>query len=123
MENRRKTGKNYEERAAEYLIGQGFSILCQNFYSRYGEIDLIAKDGEYLVFVEVKYRKNRVCGSPFEAVNANKQRRICRTAFYYCYKNGYKGDTPCRFDVVAILGSCAEEAKIEHIKNAFEFQR
>ena len=88
-----------------------------NFYSRLGEIDLIARDGRYLVFVEVKYRKNSACGTPLEAVTEGKQRRICRTALYYCSKKGYEDSVPCRFDVVAIEG----EHGVRHIKNAFDF--
>lgn len=118
MENRRKIGNDYENKAAEYLKQEGFSIIERNFYSRNGEIDIIARDGRYLVFVEVKYRSDNSCGNPLEAVNASKQKRICRTAFYYCQKNGYGDTTPCRFDVIAIEG----KQKIVHIKNAFDFQ-
>lgn len=118
MKNQRQVGSAYEKKAAEYLTGQGFRILEQNFYSRYGEIDIIAKDGRYLVFIEVKYRRNSSCGNPLEAVTAKKQKRICRTAFYYCTKMGYGDRAPCRFDVVAIEG----EQEIIHIKNAFDFQ-
>lgn len=118
MENRRQIGSDYEKRAAEYLKQQGFCIIEQNFYSRSGEIDIIAKDGRYLVFVEVKYRRDNSCGNPLEAVNAKKQKRICRTAFYYCAKHGYGDITPCRFDVIAMEG----EDQITHIKNAFDFQ-
>lgn len=118
MENKRRIGAAYEQRAAEYLKRQGFQIIKQNFYSRWGEIDIIARDGEYLVFVEIKYRKDLACGDPLEAVNARKQKRICRTASYFCMRGGYPDTTPCRFDVVAVLG----EREIAHIKNAFEYR-
>ncbi len=118
MENKRQVGSAYEKKAAEYLIGQGFQIIEKNFYSRYGEIDIIAQDGRYLVFIEVKYRRDSSCGSPLEAVTAGKQKRICRAAFYYCTKKGCGDRTPCRFDVIAIEGG----NKIIHIKNAFDFQ-
>ena len=117
-DNKRQVGSAYERKAAEYLTGQGFQILEQNFYSRCGEIDIIAKDGRYLVFIEVKYRKDASCGSPLEAVTSQKQRRICRTAVCYCTKRGYGDRMPCRFDVVAIEG----EDKVIHIKNAFDFR-
>lgn len=117
MTNRRKIGSDYENRAAEYLKQQGFCIIEQNFHSRCGEIDIIAKDGKYLVFVEVKYRRDNSCGNPLEAVNASKQKRICRTAFYYCAKYGYGDTMPCRFDVIAMEG----EHTLIHIKNAFDF--
>ena len=73
--NKRKTGAVYEERAAAYLIQHGFQILEKNFYCRQGEIDLVGIHGEYLVFVEVKYRKSKGKGLPEEAVTAAKQHR------------------------------------------------
>ena len=117
MENKRKVGIQYEKKAAEYIKQQGFLILEQNFYSRFGEIDIVAKDGRYLVFIEVKYRRNASCGTPLEAVNAKKQKRICRTASYFCMRHGYGETTPCRFDVIAMMG----EDEIVHIKNAFTY--
>lgn len=118
MKNKRKIGADYEKKAAEYLRQQGFLILEQNFYSRWGEIDVIAKDGRYLVFVEVKYRGSTSCGDPLEAVNAKKQKHICRAAFYFCVSHGYPDTTPCRFDVIAISGN----DEIVHVRDAFEFR-
>ena len=112
--NKREIGSGYEEMAAAYLIEQGYTILERNFRERYGEIDIIARDGEYLVFVEVKYRKNEKNGDPAEAVGAYKQQRIRRTAQYYLYKKRMGTETPCRFDVVAILGR-----EIRLIRDAF----
>lgn len=112
--NRRETGSCYEKIAAAYLIKQGYEILEANYRDRYGEVDLIAIDGEYLVFVEVKYRKDLKKGSPAEAVTGKKQEKIRHTARYYLYAHGYGEDRPCRFDVVSILGS-----EISLIKNAF----
>lgn len=104
MKNKRTTGSCYETKAAAFLTGQGFELLEQNFYCRQGEIDIIAKDGRYLVFVEVKYRKDGMSGDPAEAVDERKQRRILHAARYYLLSHGYPEDTACRFDVVAILG-------------------
>ena len=78
-----------------------------------GEIDLIAKDGAYYVFCEVKYRADERKGSPLEAVDARKQQKIFRTAMYYLTEQQLE-DVPCRFDVVGIEGT-----KITLIKNAF----
>lgn len=114
MENRRTLGKQKEMLAAQFLKEQGYEILEENFYSHFGEIDLIARDDRYLVFVEVKYRKSAAGGYPSEAVNTGKQKRIYRTAEYYLYKKGIAADTPCRFDVVSI-----RENEITLIKNAF----
>ncbi len=117
MKDKRAIGRKYEQMAFEYLKRQGYRILERNFFSRYGEIDLIAGDGRYLVFTEVKYRKDVSCGDPLEAVHAEKQKRICRTASYFCVCRGYSDATPCRFDVIAITG----DGSITHIKHAFEY--
>ncbi|MDO4344823.1 MAG: YraN family protein [Eubacteriales bacterium] len=112
--NKRTVGKNYEEQAKLFLESLGMTVLERNFRIRTGEIDLIARDGEYLVFVEVKYRASRRLGDALEAVDARKQQRIFRTAQYYLKEHGLGFDTPCRFDVVGINGS-----EMTHIKNAF----
>ncbi len=114
MKNRRQTGADYEEKAAKWLEEQGFRIVERNFWCRLGEIDLIARDGRYLVFVEVKYRSGLRAGDPAEAVDIHKQRRIARTALYYCSTHGIQEEQPCRFDVVSIQGQ-----KFRHLKNAF----
>lgn len=112
--SRRAAGARREELTAKYLELQGYQILEQNFFSRYGEIDLIARDGDTLVFVEVKYRSNTAAGDPAEAVTAQKQERIRKTARYYLCVHQISENLPCRFDVAAILGS-----QIRLIKNAF----
>lgn len=115
MENRRAVGRKKEELAEQYLIGQGYDILEKNFYSYAGEIDIIARDGVYLVFIEVKYRKTLRQGYAAEAVTRNKQLRIYRAAACYLHRCGLPADrVPCRFDVVAIQGE-----EITLIKNAF----
>lgn len=114
--NKRAIGTAYEKQAGAYLIGQGYEIIEYNFHCRLGEIDIVARDGRYLVFAEVKYRKNDKSGNPFEAVNVNKQKRISRTASYYCLTHGYGETTPCRFDVIAVLGD-----RIKLIQNAYEY--
>lgn len=103
--NVRQLGAEREALAAEYLQGRGYRILERNYRTRTGEIDLVAKDGAVLVFVEVKYRKDASCGSPLSAVDARKQQRIARTARCYLMERGYGTETDCRFDVVAITGS------------------
>lgn len=113
MRNQRKTGMEKEETACRFLVSQGYEVLERNFYSHFGEIDIVARDGEYLVFVEVKYRKNAAYGYPLEAVNGSKQQKIRKTAEYYLYRHNLFS-VPARFDVVEILGK-----KIRVIKNAF----
>lgn len=112
--NRHEIGSGYEKMAAAYLIEQGYEIVERNFSCRFGEIDLVAREGEYLVFVEVKYRKDAKGGDPAEAVNFKKQQHIRHTAEYYLYSRRVSGEMPCRFDVVAILGD-----KVTLIRDAF----
>ena len=114
-ENKRETGTRKEELAAEFLTRHGVKILERNFRCRQGEIDLIGRDGRYLVFFEVKYRKTARNGMPAEAVGYVKQQRIRYTAQMYLYSHRYREDTPCRFDVVSILGD-----QITWIRDAFD---
>ena len=85
--NTRSTGSCYERKAADYLKQQGLFILRYNYRCRFGEIDLIARDGEYLVFVEVKYRKDNSSGYSLAAVNPAKQKTICKVARYFLTVN------------------------------------
>ena len=114
----RQIGTLYEEKTALYLSKQGIKITEKNFTCKYGEIDLIGKDGDYIVFIEVKYRKNNAAGGPSYAVDHKKQNRICRAADVYLLKNGYGFSLPCRFDVVLVTGE-----RMEYIKNAFDYIR
>ncbi len=115
--NKRKIGNEYEKLAGAYLEQKGYEILEYNFYSRAGEIDIIAKHDGYIVFVEVKYRKDLQMGHPLEAVSLQKQKVISKCAGYYLYKNKCL-NVPVRFDVVGILGD-----QITIVQNAFPFQK
>ena len=117
MKNRRQIGMEYERIAGEYLQSQGYEILEYNFHCRFGEIDIIAKQGEYIVFIEVKYRSSERYGEPLEAVTKGKQRTISKCAQSYLYKNRM-WDMPVRFDVVGM-----RENDIEVVHNAFSFVR
>lgn len=112
--NKREVGSCYEELAAAYLQKKGYRILERNYRCRQGEVDLICSQGGYLVFVEVKYRATAKLGSPLEAVDARKQKRIREASLYYMYSHGMPEDCPCRFDVVGILGE-----QVELVQDAF----
>lgn len=114
--NKRAIGTIQEDKAAAYLQEQGFLLLERNYRCRTGEIDIIAADGSYLVFVEVKYRKNNDKGLSLEAVNYRKQTVICKVARHYLMTHHKAEDTPCRFDVVGI-----DNQKITLVKDAFPF--
>lgn len=113
--NKRKLGARVEQQVKEYLMGQGFDILELNYRCRQGEIDIIAREQEYYVFIEVKYRSTLQYGTPQEAVGSAKQKRICGAAKYYLYCHKLGEFTPVRFDVAAVMGNT-----ISYIKNAFE---
>ena len=114
--NNRITGTQEEIVAAKYLEEQGYCILQKNYRNRFGEIDLVAQDEEYIVFVEVKYRRTVQKGLPEEAVDLKKQRTISKVALHFLMMHNKGVDTPCRFDVVAITGQ-----EIKLYKNAFPY--
>lgn len=112
-------GNRGERKAASFLRKQGFRILSRQYTNRYGEIDLIARDGDCLVFVEVKTRQSAAGGLPVEAVDSRKQRKLTQTALFWLKRRGLL-ESRCRFDVVSIIwpqGSKTPE--ITHYKNAF----
>lgn len=114
--NKRAVGSRHEEQAAAYLKSRGLQIIEKNYHFRGGEIDLIARDGVYLVFVEVKYRSTDGSGDALCAVDRAKQRMISKTAKYYLTVRCRNTELPCRFDVVGIDGN-----NIRWIKNAFDY--
>lgn len=117
LPNLRK-GQLYERKAAAWLRQQGLKVTHCNVYSRYGEIDLIARHGEVMVFVEVRYRQQEKHGSPLATVTVSKQQKIRLTARHFLQKNGLTNKMPCRFDVIGITGH-GRELEYRWIKNAF----
>ncbi len=113
--NRRLIGAQGEEQAYNFLKKSGYKILARNFRSLRGEIDLVAKSGNDIVFVEVKLRHSRKFGLPQEAVNRTKQRRIIVAALAYMKQAGLTGQN-MRFDVLAIG---PEPGTIELLQSAF----
>ena len=97
----RSAGRRYESIAEELLVGLGYRVLERNFTCRGGEIDLVCLDGEVLVFVEVRGRKDALHGAAEETVGWHKQRRTIRAAWAYLIRRGL-GEPACRFDVVGI---------------------
>lgn len=118
----REVGHICEKYAAKYLEKNGLEILGMNFYCHEGEIDIIAREAEYTVFVEVKARSVTTFGDPCEAVTLKKQKKIIMAAQKYIMENEI--ETAIRFDVVEIIyRACGNEiktVKINHIPDAFE---
>lgn len=110
--NKRQRGNFYEELAANYLSSMGVEILERNYRCRLGEIDIIGVDRDSLVFFEIKYRRGETFGTPFDAIDIRKQRRIINVAKFYLVT--HSTDKYIRFDAVGITGD-----DIEWIKNAF----
>lgn len=111
-------GQKGEKAAEQYLLQSGYQILERNFHSQQGEIDIIARDRDVLVFVEVKNYSFRSYGSPLGAVRKSKRESIVHAARTYLLKNNVK-DTSCRFDVVTISRRLDGSRRIELYRNAF----
>lgn len=113
-----RKGRAGEALAHQFLQARGLRDFRFNVRSRFGEIDLVARDGDTLVFVEVRYRRNASHGSPVATVDIHKQRKIIKTARFYLQKHGLTNRMPCRFDVVGITEN-AGQPEFLWIKNAF----
>ena len=109
----REIGKKYEKIAVKFLKKHNFSIIFCNYANKIGEIDIIAKEKNTVVFVEVKYRSDMLFGRPCEAVDKFKQEKIRKVASIFIANNNLSG-CDFRFDVIEIL-----DDKINHIKDAF----
>jgi putative endonuclease len=117
VKSRRAQGADGEEIACEYLVLQGLQILERNFRLHRGEIDIVAREGEYLVFCEVKCRQSDACGMPEDALTAEKVRQVRMVAEGYLARRGIRNQA-CRFDVVAIRFS-GVRGSLNHIRDAF----
>ncbi len=112
--NTRKLGSEKEELVCRYLEAQGMRIVERNFRNARGEIDIIGYHGDYLVFVEVKYRRNQALGGAMASVDMRKMRQICKTADYYRMLHHIGDFSKIRYDVVAVQGQ-----EMEWVQNAF----
>ena len=111
-----------EDRAAEYLVENGFRIVCRNFRCRMGEIDLIAEKAGILVFAEVKLRKNSLYGEAREFVTAEKQRKLRLAASFYLAGSSRAQNLQPRFDVLEVYApqGMTGPVTVNHLENAFE---
>lgn len=144
--NTQKTDKQYSGQAAEklaqtYLLKKGFVFIDKNYHCRHGEIDLIFKDNDTIVFIEVRFRRQVNFGSACESIDNKKQQKIIKTAEYYLYYHRLSESVTSRFDVIGITpskntsktavykahndrttikGDHCKEYSIEWIENAFQ---
>lgn len=111
-------GKSGEDRAVSFLRQKGYFILARNFRTRLGEIDIIAKEKDTIVFVEVKTRRSLRYGRPCEAVSRHKQFKMRITAQSYLAQKRL-WESPCRFDIIEILDASGGTEKLQHLRGAF----
>ena len=116
MDLRHLFGSEGESAAAAYLKRKGYDIVGQNYSCRFGEIDVIARKGGYIVFVEVKTRKNEQFAAPREFVTYKKQERIIKTAMLWLQENDC--ELQPRFDVIEVIGE-GRARQIRHLEDAF----
>ena len=108
-----------EKAALTTLKNKGYKIIAVNYRNRFGEIDLVARDGETLVFIEVKTRLTDTCGLPQDSVVQSKQKKISRVAVGFLKENNLL-DKKARFDVVSVTFDVHQEPLVDVIQDAFE---
>jgi len=113
----RARGAAIEQIAAQWLRQQGLTLITQNHSVKGGELDLVMRDGDILVFVEVKHRTSTRYGHPLETVTYQKQQRLVRAARLYIARDG--SSSPCRFDILAITGK-SPTLEFHWVKAAFD---
>ena len=115
----RSTGASWERAALQHLLDNGLQLLARNFTCRLGEIDLVLRDREQLVFAEVRYRDNARHGSGTLTVGPAKQAKLVRAAALYLQAHPQLAGLPCRFDVVGCSGT-PEQPAFDWTRNAFD---
>ncbi|MGA8277057.1 MAG: YraN family protein [Rhodanobacteraceae bacterium] len=115
--NTRVAGTHYEDRALAHLQRAGLGLIARNAACRYGEIDLVMRDGDIIVFVEVRYRQRSEFGDGLVSVDATKRARLVRAARVFLSRNPRLARCACRFDVIALTG---EADNADWCRNAFE---
>lgn len=109
-------GLALEQQAKQYLVKLGMRFVTANYRCRWGEVDLIMREGDYLVFVEVRARRSSTYGGAIESITLSKQNKILKTALHYMTVNSILEKYPCRFDVICFQG---DHSNFELIRNAF----
>ncbi len=116
--SKRALGNEAEDLACEFLIEKGFIILERNYYAGHSEIDIIAEDGEIVVFIEVKMRSSKVFGSPIEFVNEAKVEHVYNAAEHWVQQT-QSFNRSLRFDVIGILNKKGNQPEITHLLDAY----
>jgi putative endonuclease len=114
-----KIGSAAEKRACAYLLSQGLQWIESNYHCRWGEIDLIMREKDFLVFIEVRARTSAAFGGALASVTYHKQQKLIQTATHYLLEKKLYNNQPARFDILAFEGVAS---RIDWIKNAFELR-
>ncbi len=117
-QNHRTHGESIEAHVALYLEASGLDILHRNFYCKQGEVDLIAQEGDTLVFIEVRFRQNTRYGSAPESITRSKQRKIIQSARFFLCRYPHYANHACRFDVVGVTLK-GQQLDFDWIRDAF----
>ena len=117
-QEKKEVGQRGEDLAVDYIQNSGYTVLERNYRCKLGEVDIIARDNDTLVFIEVRTRSSIDFGLPQESINRRKRHQISKVALEYLTRKKLK-NIPARFDVIAISLK-GEKEKVEHFKDAFE---
>lgn len=112
----RKIGSFYENLACKYLLDNQLIFVAKNYYSRYGEIDLIMTEGDTIVFIEVRYRKNYNYGHPLETINSKKQQKLILTAYDFLENHVQFNELYMRFDAISISDSKSDTSQKKYAR-------
>jgi putative endonuclease len=117
---RQRQGQHFEQLALAHLRQRGLTLVAQNYWCRVGELDLVMRERNTLVFVEVRYRRRADFGSALASVVRSKQLRVIHAAQHFLLRYPRYAALPCRFDVVALSTDAAHGTQLEWVSNAFE---
>ena len=115
----RSVGKEMESLACRYLQQQNLVLIERNYACKLGEIDLIMRDNDFLVFVEVRFRRSHDYGLPIATVSNSKRYKLLRTASYYLQQHQLSDKIACRFDIIAIWYNQQQQLEVDWVKSAF----
>ena len=121
MSNSTRTGAVGESIAREYLRAQGYSIVDTNWSTVVGELDIVAKRDDTLVFVEVKTRRGASTESALESVTAAKHERTLKAVYQYLHDHDIDADSQWRIDVIAVALAANGRPRIDHVEDAFDW--
>jgi len=119
MSKNLRKGLRFEDQARDYLQVHGLTLLQPNYHCRFGEIDLVMRDGDTLCFIEVKFRKSQLFGGAAASIPRAKQRKIIKTALFYIASHKHLANQPMRFDALLIQRQADGGDHINWVRNAF----